>query len=275
MKLLFTKSDWEMAHLPLADFVAQVADAGYDATEIYFPARDDSATKIRTLHAAAGLQIVAHIATSGVSVEEHLSSLESHFLRAAEIEPLLVNSHTGRDHFSLEDNLRIFEAGEKLVEKTGIPLLHETHRGRALFSIPATHAFLQAMPSLRLTADFSHWVCVHESNLSDQATGLAQAMAASGHIHARVGFDEGPQISDPRNPAHQPWLALFTSWWKSIIQLRSDDGCEWLTIAPEFGPAPYMPLSGKSELPIGDAWEINGWMMSYLRSEFAPMALRE
>ncbi len=273
MKLLFTKSDWELAHLPLPDFVARVADAGYDATEIYFPARDDSAPKIRALHAAAGLQIVAHIATSGASVEDHLSSLESHFLRASETEPLLVNSHTGRDHFSFEDSLRIFEAGEKLVAKTGVPLLHETHRGRALFSAPATRAFLHAMPSLRLTADFSHWVCVHESDLSDQAASLAEAMAAAEHIHARIGFDQGPQVSDPRNPAHQPWLALFTSWWKSIIHLRREEGRDWLTIAPEFGPAPYMPLSGKSALPVGDAWEINCWMMSYLRSEFGPMAV--
>lgn len=269
MKLIFAKANWELSHLPVAEFVARVAEAGYDATEIYLPARSESMSEIRALHAVAGLKIIAHISTDGVSPGEHLKSLEERYLRAIETEPLFVNSHTGRDHFAFDDSRRIFEAGEALVAKHGVPLRHETHRGRALFSAPATRAFLTSIPSLRLVADFSHWVCVHESDLSDQTAALDAALAAAGHLHARVGFDEGPQISDPRNPVHAPWLALFTSWWKRILQLRRDEGWEWFTITPEFGPAPYMPLRGVSPEPVGDAWEVNLWMLSYLRREFA------
>jgi hypothetical protein len=96
-------------------------------------------------------------------------------------------------------------------------------------------------------------------------------MAAAGHIHARVGFDEGPQISDPRNPAHAPWLERFTGWWKHILELRRTEQREWFTISPEFGPAPYMPLAGTSPNPVGDAWEVNAWMLAYLRKELAPL----
>jgi sugar phosphate isomerase/epimerase len=270
MKLILTKANWELAHLSVADFVSRVADAGYEATEIYLPARMESTAEIRAIHDAAGLKIVSHIATEGATPEAHLKSLEERYLRAIELEPLFVNSHTGKDHFSFRDSMRIFEAGEALVARHGVPLRHETHRGRALFSAPATVEFLTNLPALRLTADFSHWVCVHESDLSDQPGALAAAMAAAGHLHARVGFDEGPQISDPRNPAHAPWLALFTSWWKRILRLRRDDGCEWFTITPEFGPAPYMPLNGPSPEPVGDAWEINSWMHQYLRRELDP-----
>ncbi len=256
-----------MARLPLSDFAACVADAGYDGTEIYLPARRDSAQEIRRLHAAAGLGMVAHISTEGNTVEDHLRSLEAHYLKAVEIEPWCVNSHTGRDHFSFEDSLRIFEKGQILIEKHGVPVFHETHRGRALFSIPAARSFLRAIPGLQLTADFSHWVCVHESDLSDQPEGLDAAISAAHHIHARVGFDEGPQISDPRNPLHEPWLRLFTSWWKRIVRLRRDEDREFLTISPEFGPVPYMPLNGRSQVAVADAWEINLWMLSYLRRE--------
>lgn len=267
MKLLFTKANWEVSHLSVEDFVGRVAEAGYDATEIYMPARSESPAAILAAHEAAGLKIVAHIASDGRTPDEHLKSLEERYLRAIETGPLFVNSHSGRDHFSFDDSLRIFEAGQALVARHGVPLCHETHRGRALFSAPATRAFLSALPDLRLTADFSHWVCVHESDLSDQADTLAAALAAAYHIHARVGFDEGPQVSDPRNPAHARWLELFTGWWRRVLDLRRSEGREWFTMTPEFGPAPYMPLAGRSPDPVGEAWEINEWMLGYLRRE--------
>jgi sugar phosphate isomerase/epimerase len=269
MKLLFTKANWELSHLSVDEFVARVAAAGYDATEIYMPARAEPPAAIRAAHEAAGLKIVAHIATDGATPDEHRRSLEERYLRVLETGPLFVNSHTGRDHFSFDDSHRIFEAGQALVARHGVPLCHETHRGRALFSAPATLAFLTALPELRLTADLSHWVCVHESDLSDQPAALAAALAAASHLHARVGFDEGPQISDPRNPAHARWLALFTSWWRRVLELRRAEGREWFTVTPEFGPEPYMPLAGRSPEPVGDAWEVNGWMLDYLRRELA------
>ncbi|TAE90948.1 MAG: sugar phosphate isomerase/epimerase [Verrucomicrobia bacterium] len=266
MKILFTKANWERSERCVRDFVQLCLDSNYDGTEIYLPARTESMKEIREIHESAGLSIVSHIATEGTTVEDHLRSLERYYRQAVELQPLFVNSHTGKDYFSFADSLRIFTAGERLVAEHGIPLLHETHRGRALFSAPAAWAFLRELPSLRLTADFSHWVCVHESDLSDQPEAVEAALQAAQHIHARVGFHEGPQISDPRNPAHAPWLDLFTHWWQTIVDLRRAEQREWLTITPEFGPEPYMPLSGADLHPVGDAWEYNLWMRQHLRA---------
>ena len=271
MDILFTKANWEVSGLSVAEFVDLAGAAGYDGTEIYLPARSESTADIRALHDAAGLKIVSHIATEGITPAEHLRTLEERYLRAVELTPLFINCHTGKDHFSFADSMQIFEAGEKLVAAHGVPLLHETHRGRALFSAPAALEFLRRLPGLRLTADFSHWVCVHESDLADQPEALAAAMRAAGHIHARVGFDQGPQVSDPRNSAHAPWLERFTGWWKQILELRRGEGREWCTITPEFGPPPYMPLTGPSPTPVGDAWEVNLWMKSHLRQQLMPI----
>ena len=269
MQILITKAHWEVAELSVRAFVERAAGAGYDGTEIYLPARPEHTSEIRALHEDAGLKIVSHIATEGATPDEHLRTLEERYRRALELQPLCVNSHTGKDHFSFGDSLRIFEAGRRLVAEHGVPLFHETLRGRALFSAPAAMEYLRVMPDLRFTADFSHWVCVHESDLSDQPEALAAAIRAAGHVHARVGFDEGPQISDPRNPVHAPWLERFTGWWKQILEKQRAEGKEWFTITPEFGPAPYMPLTGASPEPIGDAWEINAWMHQYLRQQLA------
>ena len=180
-----------------------------------------------------------------------------------------MNCQTGRDHFPFEDSGPALRAWPRaLREERGVPLLHETHRGRALFTAPAAAAFLAAVPGLRLTADFSHWFCVHESDLADQPGAVAAAVAASDHVHARVGFAEGPQVGDPRGEAFAPWLALHLELWRRIVVARARDGRPFLTLTPEFGPPPYMPLRPLENEPVADAWEVNAWMRDRLALEF-------
>ena len=268
MKLLYLKSNWEAARLPLPVFLEKAARDGFDGAELFLPARPEPASEIRRLCAAAGLKLVAQIATEGRTPDEHLRSLEVLYPRAAETEPLLVNCQTGRDHFAFADSVRVFERGQALSEAGGVPLLHETHRGRALFTAPAAAATLAAVPGLRLTADFSHWFCVHESDLADQPEAVAAAVAASSHVHARVGFAEGPQVGDPRGEAFAPWLALHLDLWRRIVAARAREGRPFLTLTPEFGPAPYMPLHPLDGEPVADAWEVNVWMRDRLALEF-------
>ena len=268
MKLLYAKSNWESAHLPLAAFLEKAARDGFDAAEVYLPARPEAPGEIRRLCGGAGLKLVLQIATEGQTPDEHLRSLEALYARAAEAGPLLVNCQTGRDHFAFEDSVRVFERGRELSEAGGVPLVHETHRGRALFTAPATAAYLAAVPGLRLTADFSHWFCVHESTLADQPGAVAAAVAASDHVHARVGFAEGPQVGDPRGEAFAPWLALHLELWRRIVAARAREGRPWLTLTPEFGPPPYMPLRPLENEPVADAWEVNAWMRDRLALEF-------
>ena len=41
MKLLYAKSNWEAAHLPLPAFLEKAARDGFDAAEIYLPGRPE------------------------------------------------------------------------------------------------------------------------------------------------------------------------------------------------------------------------------------------
>src|SRR4030042_1344301 len=132
--------------------------------------------------------------------EEHAASCEAQYRRAAELRPVLVNSHSGKDWFSTEENLLVLRRAARLEEELGLPVAHEVHRGRAPFSTTATAALLERMPDLKLAADFSHWCCVHESLLEDQEQILAKAIDRSFHIHARIGHPEGPPVSAARAP---------------------------------------------------------------------------
>jgi sugar phosphate isomerase/epimerase len=267
MNIIFVKSKWERWAQPLLPFLEDAANAGFSATEVYIPGMAESPEECGRLHRQAGLALVAQIVTEGPTVSDHMRCFEERFLRALNCGPLLVNSHSGRDIWSVDDNLRIFDKALELEDRHGVPICHETHRSRAMFSAPATKALLAARPELKITADFSHWLCVHESDLSDQKETVELAVSAAWHIHARIGHSQGPEVPDPRVPEWRTWLDLSLCFWRGIADFRRDAGADFLTVTPEFGPPPYMPTHPASGLPLADAWELNCWMADFLRRE--------
>ncbi len=268
MRLLFAKANWEVPELSLEAFLTRAAGDGFDATEIYLPVRPEPPEEIWLRHDDLGLKLVAQMSTSGATPREHRESFEAHFFRACLTRPLFVNCHTGRDIFPEAENIALFRLARQLSEELGVPVVHELHRGRALFSGPATKRYLEAVPDLRLTADFSHWFCVHESDLKDQPQNTAAAVQAAAHVHARVGFREGPQLGFPLSPANRPWLDLHMALWAEIIEARRREGFAQLTITPEFGPAPYMPTGSQDDRPVADPWALNVWMKQHLIAAF-------
>ncbi len=265
MRLRIARSKWDMDDLPLDRFLSSIAAAGYDASDIHIPSLRESPEETAALHARYGLTLVAMITSEGRSPEEHRSSLGERFALAARCSPVHINCHTGRDIFSRDENLAIFREAIALARRHGIPASHETHRGRATFSAPATRELLLAEPALRLTADFSHWCCVHESLLADQGEALSLAIGRTDYIHARVGYAEGPQVSDPRAPEWSAEVEAHFAWWRRIAEARKASGAEDLYVCPEFGPAPYMPLLPGSRTPVADIGEITLYMKDMLR----------
>ena len=69
--------------------------------------------------------------------------------------PSLINSHTGRDIFSLEDNLMLFERALELEAQYGVVISHETHRFRPTFSTLGTEQILKHLPELKLNLDIT------------------------------------------------------------------------------------------------------------------------
>ena len=124
---------------------------------------------------------------------------------------------------------------------------------------------------MRITADLSHWVCVSESYLENFKVELDEAIRRAEHIHARVGFIEGPQIPDPRSSFWQEEVAFFLELWKRILIYQQTKGTEVFTITTEFGPPPYLWTDLKDNSPIADQWEINVFMKDLLKERFDPL----
>lgn len=265
MRILFFRGTWGMAESKTEDQLAKIRAGGFDGVEMGAPEDAGGRQALRRLLDDLGLDLIVQIWTAGKSPEEHLLSFESQFRRAAELKPVWVNAHTGKDYFRPDENLRLVELGRRLENETGVPVVHEVHRGRMTFSAPTTAALLHAAPDLRLTADFSHWCCVHESLLADQPEAVDLAIRRSAHIHARVGHPEGPQVNDPRAPEWSAVVETHLDWWARIVRHRREQGADTLTITPEFGPPDYLPTLPFTRQPVADLWDINIYMKDMLQ----------
>lgn len=267
MELMYLKSKWEVWHVALEPFLERVKGSGFDGTEIFIPSLSEAPEEVTALHKQYELKLVAQIVTIGNDPDAHLRSLEERFEVAVQCKPLLINGHTGRDIFPFEDNVRILRRAIALSQEHGVPFVNETHRGRPTYSAITTREYLEALPELRLTADFSHWMVVHESDLRDQEGNVQLAIERSNHIHARVGYEEGPQVTDPRAPEWQPHLENHLSLWRQIVDRHRQEGAQRLTITPEFGPPTYMHTLPFTNQPVADVWEINVYMKDLLKQE--------
>lgn len=265
MELKFFKSKWEAGHLSLEEFLEETKEAGFDGTEIDFPEVEETPEEIAGRHREHDLLLIAQMGTGGSTPAEHIASLEALIPSCAAAGPVLVNSQAGRHWFSFDDNRRIFERAQDLAEKHRVHVVHETHRSRSPFCTTETLRHLEALPGLRLTADISHWMCVHESDLSDQAPALDAVVPRVDHIHARVGFAEGPQVPHPLAPEYEGVLDAHVRFWQRVLDARRAEGREWFTVTPEFGPPEYMPRLPFTGQPVADAWDVNVEFLDYLR----------
>lgn len=265
MKLHAFKSLWEWS----GDWhgrLEQVAEAGFVGVEYTLPATLDAQRDFRRQLDGHALAFIAQVVTRG---PDHFGSLRTQVLNAAELGPVLINAHSATDRMPFAEQLRFFEAALALEQQIGIPIAHETHRGRAFFTPWHTAALLRQLPQLNVGADFSHWCCACEAMPSLKDDDVLLAMDRSIHIHARVGHEEGPQVSDPRAPEFAAHLALFIDLWLSICERRAAEGYTVMTFTPEFGPAPYMPALPFTNMPLADVWEVNLWMYTTFAAHFA------
>ena len=168
--------------------------------------------------------------------------------------------------------MELVKLAHAFTKETGVHVVHETHRGKFTFAAHITEQFLLADPNLRIGSDFSHWCNVAESLLDNQESALNLAISRADHIHARVGFSEGPQIPDPRAAEWTDVLNKHLSWWDRIVDRARKEGREFLCITPEFGPYPYMTILPYSKLPIASQWDINVFMMNLLRNRYQAKA---
>jgi sugar phosphate isomerase/epimerase len=194
------------------------------------------------------------------TVQEHIADVCRQLQLGRALEPRWVTIIGGSDAWSLEQSVRFFGETQEYAARMGIACSFETHRSRSLFNPWSTLAILERLPDLRLTCDFSHWVVVMERQLDEEWDVVREVARHAHHIHARVGYEQGPQVPHPAAPEYLGALVSHQRYWEEIWEFQRDRGYAFTTMTPEFGPDGYlhsMPFTGE---PVADLWAINSWM---------------
>ena len=276
MQLKYGCPYWGSDHYTPKEFISKVVNAGYDGVELFLQPPDKLTHDF--LHEIESIKIqhpdfffIALQLTFPVkeSVDAYISKMEKSLIALAELNPLFINSHTGKDYYSFDENCKVIEAAMNIGVKNGVRILHETHRGRFSFHVATLLPYLKMFPEMELVGDFSHFCTVSESMLEDQQEILQQIIPHVSHIHARVGFEQGPQVNDPAAPEWQSHLNQFMGWWQQIIDYKKSQQKETFTISPEFGPAPYLPVEPFTQKPLSNQWENNYFMLNKLKETFS------
>ena len=275
MQIKYSCSYWGNDQFSPKTFIEKVSKSGYNGVELFLQPMDhitiefmEAISEIRKENPDFYLIALQLTVPVKESVDSYIIKMEKTLESLSVLNPLFINSHTGKDHYSFDDNCRVIEACLNFSQKKGIRILHETHRGRFAFHTTTLQSYLKKFPELELVGDFSHFCVVSESMLEDQEEILSNIIPHVGHIHARVGFEQSPQVNDPAAPEWQQHFDRFMGWWKLIAEHNKNKGKNILTFTPEFGPIPYMPLEPFTQKPLSNMWDNNIYMLRKLKETF-------
>ena len=269
MEFKFFCPRWGSEKIPFPIFIQKVLEDGYDGVEISLPEDNNVREEYLSVLSEEKVPfIVQHHQTDKKNANDYIPEFVERLEMLAASQPLFINSQSGKDFYSFEENCRIIEKAIEVEAKTGVPIYQETHRGKFSFACHVMPDYLKVFPEMKITADFSHWVNVSESMLEHQQKTIEKVIPHVFHIHSRVGFPEGPQVNHPGTPENKDILNRHMNWWDAIIKERKKQGNTEFTISSEFGPVPYMPTLPFTRQPVSNQWEINKYMMELLKSRY-------
>jgi hypothetical protein len=262
MKTTYMKSQWGMDAVPdLRERMRMIAEAGYDGIEGGIPSCDPSEWQ----DLLAEFSLESTILIGGATSSEFAAQVEA----AAAYKPLLIIAHGGLDRMDFKQGCEFFLHAIDAEQKAGIPVAHETHRARLFYTPWVTRAYLEEFPDLKICADFSHWCVVTESMLDAVEEAVQVACERTIHIHARVGYEEGPQVPDPSAPEFQSHVERHEAWWDAVRSNLEHRKAPRMTVTPEFGPPGYMHTLPHTRQPVADLWEVCLYMKNRLQKRWA------
>lgn len=269
VKLILTRNLWGVVE-PWEQSFPRMKGAGYQGIELILP-DTDTQHQLRERLIQFEFSYIAQIKTHGASVEEHIVSFKQKMIEAKHLKPKVVVCLGGLDGWSESEVDRFMREVLKIEEAVGLPVAHATHRGTILYNPWRTARLLEENTQLKLCCDYSHWVMVSDRLLEDIPDILKETAGRCIHIHGRVGYEEGPQVPDPRAFEYQRQVEAHERWWDEIWKAQLAKGVESTTFTPDYGPPPYMHTLPYSNVPVGCLSEICDWQAYRARDRFAKM----
>ena len=275
MKLKLFKTLWGF-NQSYQQAIDQVMAADMQGIEGPAPDANNDRVALKQLLEKNKVDFIAEITTAGsyvpdrqATLQQHIETFRSKLQLSMELNPLFVTCLGGCDAWSEEQSVEFFSKAMELAETFGVKVSFETHRGRSLFNPWITQRVVEKIPEIQLTCDFSHWCVVCERLIDSEIEIIHQIANNAHHVHARVGYDQGPQVPNPAAPEYQSALKAHQRWWEIIWLSQNARGYQFSTMTPEFGPDGYLHETPFTREPVADLWELNTWMAKEESEHFA------
>jgi len=263
----------------LAEAAVLCQEAGFHGIEGPVPSDPGEREAFIATLGEASLDLIAEVCTAtppgfyvptpGATPDDHLRSLREGIERSLPASPRFINTMAGSDAWTFREKVDFHAAIVSLEAEYGIAISVETHRGRPLNSAWVARDILLEVPGLKLTCDFSHFVVVAERLVMDEHPDILTLCADHAfHLQTRVGYNQGPQVPDPRAPEHAGDLAAHERWWDEIWESQLRRGFTVSTLTPEFGPDGYLHCEPFTRKPVADLWDVNRWIALRQRDRF-------
>ncbi len=274
MKIKIFKTRWG-AIGTYEQSIIDAVDVKFDGIEGPAPDNFHQQQSLSSLLNSHDLDYIAEITTAGsyvpdrqATLQQHLDSLEMKLEHSANLNPLFVTCLGGCDAWPEQKSFEFFHHAIELADNYQLKISFETHRSRSLFNPWVTQRLVEAIPEINLTVDFSHW-CVVCERLMDTEIDVIHSIADNvQHVHARIGYEQGPQVPDPRAEEYKYTLDAHQRWWEIIWHSQLKRKLNITTMTPEFGPDGYLHLLPHTQEPVADLWELNQWMAKEEQDHF-------
>ncbi|MEQ9461079.1 MAG: hypothetical protein RIG82_09025 [Phycisphaeraceae bacterium] len=269
MKLCIFRHTWGVTE-PLETCFARYKAKGYDGIEC--PSAEKlphgvNTRQLRDLLDEVSFDCITPTFTAGDTVADHVQSFREELDRVMPLRPIKIGCHSGLDRFPIKDAITMYQEFVKIESDLGITVGHETHRSRVFYNPWTTRTVLEAVPEIRLLCDYSHWVCVCE-RIPEEPEIFDLCSDRCVHVHARIGYAEGPQVTDPDAPEFATERAAHETWWMQVWDKQRANGESFTTLTPEFGPPPYLHTLPRTQEPVGDLEDICDRQAQNIRSLF-------
>ena len=249
---------------------------GFSGLEAPFPNNEKDVSALKQALKAFELDFILEIPTTesyvpdrSASLEKHLNSISKNLEKTDKVRPQFITCLGGCDAWEIQKSVDFFAQAIELAARYELEISFETHRGRSLFTPWATVKIIEQLPQLKLTFDLSHWQVVCEGLQATEEKLIQQLASNAFHIHGRVGYDQGPQVPDPRQGIYQHALNTHLNWWQILWNKQIELGKSQLTVTPEFGPDGYQYRDLRGENDLVNLDEINHFMSEKIKSHFA------
>src|ERR1700744_1384245 len=141
MKLKFFCPRWGSEQLSWDDFLLKVVDAGYNGVEFGVPNETTPAALEQILGKIEkhGLDAIPqHYATYDADFSKHIDAYAGWLELIKPFRPLKIDSQTGKDFFTFEQNKQLIDLAFTQSQDNGVPIYHETHRNKFTFAAHIT-----------------------------------------------------------------------------------------------------------------------------------------